>query len=66
MTTLTEKILGRAAGEAVSAGHYVEVSPDWCFTVDDTIEGAFVPVEHGLDLGASVVTRGAQALSTAM
>lgn len=37
MTTLAEKILGRAAGEPVSAGQYVEVSPDWCFTVDDTI-----------------------------
>jgi hypothetical protein len=34
--------------------------------VDDAIEGAFVPVEHGLDLGATVVTRGAQALSSAM
>ncbi|MGO8993961.1 MAG: efflux RND transporter periplasmic adaptor subunit [Polyangiaceae bacterium] len=33
--------------------------------VDDTIEGAFVPVEHGLELGASVVTHGAQALSSA-
>ncbi|HUA24881.1 MAG TPA: 3-isopropylmalate dehydratase large subunit [Steroidobacteraceae bacterium] len=37
MTTLAEKILSRAAGERVSAGQYVEVSPDWCFTVDDTI-----------------------------
>ena len=37
MTTLAEKILSRAAGEPVSAGQYVEVSPDWCFTVDDTI-----------------------------
>lgn len=37
MSTLAEKILGRAAGRPVSAGQYVEVSPDWCFTVDDTI-----------------------------
>jgi 3-isopropylmalate/(R)-2-methylmalate dehydratase large subunit len=37
MSTLAEKILSRAAGEKVSAGQYVEVSPDWCFTVDDTI-----------------------------
>jgi cobalt-zinc-cadmium efflux system membrane fusion protein len=33
-------------------------------SVDDTIEGAFVPVEHGLDLGAQVVTRGAQSLAS--
>ncbi|HEY2516101.1 MAG TPA: efflux RND transporter periplasmic adaptor subunit, partial [Polyangiaceae bacterium] len=32
--------------------------------VDDTIEGAFVPVEHGLDVGAQIVTRGAQALAS--
>jgi len=31
------KDFGSRRGEAVSAGHYVEVSPDWCFTVDDTI-----------------------------
>jgi 3-isopropylmalate dehydratase large subunit len=37
MTTLAEKILSRAAGKPVTAGQYVEVSPDWCFTVDDTI-----------------------------
>jgi cobalt-zinc-cadmium efflux system membrane fusion protein len=34
--------------------------------VDDAIEGAFVPVEHGLEAGATVVTHGAQSLSTAM
>jgi 3-isopropylmalate/(R)-2-methylmalate dehydratase large subunit len=37
MGTLAEKILGRASGGRVSAGQYVEVTPDWCFTVDDTI-----------------------------
>jgi 3-isopropylmalate/(R)-2-methylmalate dehydratase large subunit len=37
MGTLAEKILGRASGGHVSAGEYVEVIPDWCFTVDDTI-----------------------------
>ena len=35
-------------------------------SVDDAIEGAFVPVQHGLDLGAKIVTSGAQALSSAM
>lgn len=34
--------------------------------VDDAIEGAFVPVEHGLEVGARVVTSGTQALSSAM
>jgi cobalt-zinc-cadmium efflux system membrane fusion protein len=33
-------------------------------SVDETLEGAFVPVEHGLDIGAKIVTRGAQALAT--
>lgn len=35
--TLAEKILGCAAGRPVSAGQYAEVTPDRCFTVDDTI-----------------------------
>jgi membrane fusion protein, heavy metal efflux system len=35
-------------------------------SVDDAIEGAWVPVEHGLEVGTSVVTRGAQSLSSAM
>ena len=35
--TMAERILGRAAGHDVRAGVYVEVSPDQCFTVDDTI-----------------------------
>jgi len=35
-------------------------------SVDDTIEGAFIPVEHGLEPGANVVTHGVQALSTTM
>ena len=35
-------------------------------SVDEAIEGAFVPVQHGLELGATVVTKGAQALSSAM
>ena len=33
-------------------------------SVDDAIEGAFVPVQHGLDVGAQVVTRGAQSLAS--
>lgn len=35
--TIAEKILSRAAGRAVIADDIVEVAPDWCFTVDDTI-----------------------------
>jgi cobalt-zinc-cadmium efflux system membrane fusion protein len=35
-------------------------------SVDDAIDGAFVPVQHGLDLGAKIVTSGAQSLSSAM
>jgi cobalt-zinc-cadmium efflux system membrane fusion protein len=35
-------------------------------SVDDAIDGAFVPVQHGIDLGAKIVTSGAQALSSAM
>jgi len=35
-------------------------------SVDEAIEGAFVPVSHGIDLGAKIVTSGAQALSSAM
>ncbi len=34
--------------------------------IDEAIEGAFVPVQHGLESGATVVTRGTQALSSAM
>jgi 3-isopropylmalate dehydratase large subunit len=39
--TLAEKILSRAAGRAVAANDIVEVTPDRCFTVDDTI-GAII------------------------
>jgi len=35
--TLSEKILGRAAGRPVRAGQFVEVEPDWAYMVDDTI-----------------------------
>ncbi len=35
-------------------------------TVDEAIEGAFVPVERGISAGAQIVTRGAQAISSAM
>jgi len=35
--TLAEKILSRASGRAVVAHDIVEVTPDRCFTVDDTI-----------------------------
>ncbi len=35
--TLAEKILSRAAGRMVAAHDIVEVRPDRCFTVDDTI-----------------------------
>jgi 3-isopropylmalate dehydratase large subunit len=35
--TLAEKILSRAAGRPVAADDIVEVTPDRCFTVDDTI-----------------------------
>ena len=45
MGTLAEKILGRASGGSVSAGQYVEVTPDWCFTVDDTI-GLIMKYHH--------------------
>jgi cobalt-zinc-cadmium efflux system membrane fusion protein len=34
--------------------------------VDDSIDGAYVPVEHGIEPGTRVVTRGAQAISAAM
>jgi cobalt-zinc-cadmium efflux system membrane fusion protein len=34
--------------------------------VDDAIEGAYVPVEHGLEAGMTVVTHGTQALASAM
>jgi cobalt-zinc-cadmium efflux system membrane fusion protein len=35
-------------------------------SIDEAIEGAYVPVEHGLEAGANVVTNGTQALSSAM
>jgi homoaconitate hydratase family protein len=35
--TMAEKILGHAAGHLVMAGQFVQVRPDRCFTVDDTI-----------------------------
>ena len=35
--TMAEKILSRAAGHPVTAGEFIEVRPDRCFTVDDTI-----------------------------
>jgi homoaconitate hydratase family protein len=35
--TMAEKILSHASGHAVRAGQFVEVRPDRCFTVDDTI-----------------------------
>jgi cobalt-zinc-cadmium efflux system membrane fusion protein len=35
-------------------------------SVDEAVEGSFVPVEHGLEPGTKVVTHGAQALSTTM
>ena len=35
--TMAEKILSRAAGHPVTAGEFIEVQPDRCFTVDDTI-----------------------------
>jgi homoaconitate hydratase family protein len=35
--TMAEKILGRAAGHAVTPGQFIDVRPDNCFTVDDTI-----------------------------
>jgi cobalt-zinc-cadmium efflux system membrane fusion protein len=34
--------------------------------VDDAIEGSFVPIEHGVQPGVQIVTRGAQAVSSAM
>jgi cobalt-zinc-cadmium efflux system membrane fusion protein len=35
-------------------------------SIDDAIEGAYVPVQHGLEPGATIVTRGTQALATTM
>jgi 3-isopropylmalate/(R)-2-methylmalate dehydratase large subunit len=35
--TLAEKIMGRLAGHAVSAGDMVEIAPDWTFALDDGI-----------------------------
>ena len=35
--TMAEKILGRAAGQPVTPGEFIDVRPDHCFTVDDTI-----------------------------
>ena len=35
--TMAENIIGRAAGQTTLPGEFVEVRPDRCFTVDDTI-----------------------------
>lgn len=35
--TLAERIFSRVAGASVRGGQLVEVSPDWMFTIDDTI-----------------------------
>jgi len=35
--TLTEKILSRIAGRSVAAGDFLELSPDWTFSLDDGI-----------------------------
>jgi cobalt-zinc-cadmium efflux system membrane fusion protein len=53
------------SGEPASADGRVrfELMP---VAVDDAIEGAFVPVEHGLEAGERVVTRGTQAFASAM
>jgi cobalt-zinc-cadmium efflux system membrane fusion protein len=51
------------AGNAPDGKVRFELMP---VSVDDAIEGSFVPVLHGIELGAKVVTSGAQALSSAM
>jgi cobalt-zinc-cadmium efflux system membrane fusion protein len=51
------------AGSAPDGRIRFELMP---VSVDDAIDGAFVPVQHGLDLGAKIVTSGAQTLSSAM
>jgi len=35
--TLAEKIMSRLAGRTVCAGEFVEISPDWTFSIDDGI-----------------------------
>jgi homoaconitate hydratase family protein len=35
--TLAEKIMSRLAGRAVRAGEFVEIGPDWTFSLDDGI-----------------------------
>lgn len=35
--TLAEKIMSRLAGRAVAAGEFVELQPDWTFSLDDGI-----------------------------
>ena len=35
--TLAEKIMGRLAGHPVQAGDFVELGPDWTFSLDDGI-----------------------------
>ncbi|MFN3461901.1 MAG: 3-isopropylmalate dehydratase large subunit [Oceanibaculum sp.] len=35
--TLAEKIMGRLAGRPVKAGEFVEIGPDWTFSLDDGI-----------------------------
>jgi cobalt-zinc-cadmium efflux system membrane fusion protein len=56
-------VYAQAAGSGADGRIRFELMP---VSIDDAIEGAFVPVQHGLELGATVVTRGTQALSTAM
>src|SRR5262249_2401818 len=35
--TLAEKIMSRLAGRSVRAGEFVEIGPDWTFSIDDGI-----------------------------
>ncbi len=51
------------SGNGTDARVRFELTP---VAVDDAIEGGYVPIEHGLDLGATVVTSGVQALAAAM
>lgn len=36
-STLAEKVMGRLAGRAVAPGEFVEIQPDWTFSLDDGI-----------------------------
>lgn len=58
-----QAIVYAQAGSAPDGRIRFELMP---VSVDDAIEGAFVPVDHGLESGTNVVTRGMQALSSAM